>query len=68
MGKDIELWRKKKMRKAVEIKGRIKPRVVSRRCAMLNILNRGIMRVAKGIIMERSNTDIIRSLFLSRYI
>jgi hypothetical protein len=68
MGKDMELWRKKKIRKAVDIDGRINPRVVSKRCAWLNILNRGTIRVAKGTIMESSRMDMTRSLFLSRYI
>jgi hypothetical protein len=67
-GKDIELCRKKKIRKAVAIEGKINPAVVFSRLALLNILNRGTITDAKGTIMDNSRIDISRSLFLSRYI
>jgi hypothetical protein len=55
MGKDMALCLKKKIRKAVDMEGRIKPRVVSRSLIYAKILKRGTIIDAKGTIMDRSS-------------
>ncbi len=66
MGNDSALWRKKKMRNAVEMVGRMKPIVVSKSLAWLNMRKSGTISAAKGTIMESKSNPIRVSLPFSR--
>ena len=64
-GNACEFCLKKKIRNAVEIDGSTKPIVVFKRCAELNILNKGIIVDANGIIIDKSKIFMSKSFFLS---